>query len=639
MFRIRFIVPTVLFSLLFLLSYCRFSANHQQTQVEGYWAQTDTVSYVGMNVCGTCHPSQMATYPHTGMGRSFGMATKERSDADYSNHPQVYDRNRDFYYRPFWRGDSLHIAEFRLEGKDTIHYLEQTIKYVIGSGQHTNSHIIDRKGYLYQAPITFYTQEGRWDLAPGFGDGHNTRFARIIETECMTCHNGLPEPLAGSLNGYEAVALGIDCERCHGPGAEHVRQKLAGQLVDTAHEIDYTIVNPGKLSLEAQLDLCQRCHLQGIAVTNDGSDWFDFQPGDRIKEHWNVFLPDFAGGNGGFLMASQAERLRKSACFVSTGGISCITCHNPHITVKQTSRIAFNKPCRDCHGGGEDCSASLDVRSTTQDDCSKCHMPRSGSVDIPHVTITDHKVSIPGKPNQGDQSFKGLECLTDPEASSLTMARGYLRFFEAFSTNQAMLDSALHYLQKAQTQKENPDLVLRTQLHLLYLKQDFASGAALVQAQFPSKFSDAWSCYRAGECLLSLNNVEQALPWLSRACELLPKHPDFRLKYANALASTGTVPEAMRQYSQVIREDPLATQAWSNMGFLSLQQGDFRLAENYLVEATRLDPDYLPARLHLAQLLLAQGRVEEGRALTRKMLQHHGDDPTVQALASRWQIQ
>ena len=126
---------------------------------------------------------------------------------------------------------------------------------------------------------------------------------------------------------------------------------------------------------------------------------------------------------------------------------------------------------------------------------------------------------------------------------------------------------------------------------------------------------------------------------MSSACELLPKHPDFRLKYANALASTGTVPEAMRQYSQVIREDPLATQAWSNMGFLSLQQGDFRLAENYLVEATRLDPDYLPARLHLAQLLLAQGRVEEGRALTRKMLQHHGDDPTVQALASRWQIQ
>ncbi|MBK8472384.1 MAG: hypothetical protein IPL33_09550 [Sphingobacteriales bacterium] len=57
------------------------------------------------------------------------------------------------------------IAEYRL-GKqaDTTHYREQYIKYIIGSGQHTNSHIYDENGYLYQAPITFYTQRafGTW---------------------------------------------------------------------------------------------------------------------------------------------------------------------------------------------------------------------------------------------------------------------------------------------------------------------------------------------------------------------------------------------------------------------------------------------------------------------------------------------
>jgi len=615
-----------------------------------------------METCASCHPGQHDSYQHTGMGRSFGPATRDRSDADYTGHPQVYDKAMDLYYRPFWSGDSLRIAEFRLDGKDTIHYLVQTISYVIGSGQHTNSHLIDRKGYLYQAPITFYTQEKRWDLAPGFADGHNSRFARLIETECMTCHNGLPQPLAGSLNGYEAVPAGIDCERCHGPGGEHVRQKLAGILVDTATAIDYTIVHPGKLPLEAQLDLCQRCHLQGVTVLNDGADWFDFRPGDRISDHWNIFLPDFAGGNGGFLMASQAERLRRSACFVSSGGISCITCHNPHQSVRTTPREVFNKPCKDCHGGGKGCTATLAVRQAGGDDCSRCHMPRSGSVDIPHVTITDHKVSIPGRAAAGQGQFNGLECLTDSDPEPLTMARGYLRFFEAFSTDPAMLDSANRYLDlaaktmsRASASREsaakgspsansgsnanhNASLLQRTRLHAFYLQKDYAAGAALTAGVDPVAWSDAWSCYRAGECLTALGNTEQAERWLARAVELLPKHPNFRLKYANALASLGQSEAAIREYKLVLQQDPLAVQAWSNLGFLTLQGGKGGVAEQQLRQAARLDPDYVPARLHLAQWYRASGRELESNVVLRQLLKRHGSDPAVLALAERWQV-
>jgi Tfp pilus assembly protein PilF len=478
----------------------------------------------------------------------------------------------------------------------------------------------------------------------------------------MTCHNGLPQPLAGSLNGYEAVPAGIDCERCHGPGGEHVRQKLAGILVDTATAIDYTIVHPGKLPLEAQLDLCQRCHLQGVTVLNDGADWFDFRPGDRISDHWNIFLPDFAGGNGGFLMASQAERLRRSACFVSSGGISCITCHNPHQSVRTTPREVFNKPCKDCHGGGKGCTATLAVRQAGGDDCSRCHMPRSGSVDIPHVTITDHKVSIPGRAAAGQGQFNGLECLTDSDPEPLTMARGYLRFFEAFSTDPAMLDSANRYLDlAAQTMSRasgsrgspakgslsansgsnanhNASLLQRTRLHAFYLQKDYAAGAALTAGVDPAAWSDAWSCYRAGECLTALGNTGQAERWLARAVELLPKHPDFRLKYANALASLGQSEAAIREYKLVLQQDPLAVQAWSNLGFLTLQGGKGGVAEQQLRQAARLDPDYVPARLHLAQWYRASGRELESNVVLRQLLKRHGSDPAVLALAERWQV-
>src|SRR5207249_3228795 len=142
---------------------------------------------------------------------------------------------------PFWNNDSLFFKEFRLSGKDTIYQRTENVNYIVGSGQHTNSHITDVNGYLYQAPMTFYTQSGKWDLPPGFENGHNSRFSRKIELECMTCHNAFPKIIAGSENKYEDVPTGINCERCHGPGEAHVKAKLAGKIVDISKEIDYSI--------------------------------------------------------------------------------------------------------------------------------------------------------------------------------------------------------------------------------------------------------------------------------------------------------------------------------------------------------------------------------------------------------------
>ena len=69
---------------------------------------------------------------------------------------------------------------------------------------------------------------------------------------------------------------GLIVERCHGPGEIHVEQKLAGNIVDTSKYIDYTIVNPSKLPLDLQFDVCQRCHLQGTVVLTNGSTFNDF---------------------------------------------------------------------------------------------------------------------------------------------------------------------------------------------------------------------------------------------------------------------------------------------------------------------------------------------------------------------------
>src|SRR4051794_24849359 len=78
--------------------------------------------YVGMETCRGCHNEVYQTFIKTGMGQSFGMATKQKSAADFAPaHALVYDSALDYYYRPYFAGDSLYIMEFRLEGKDTVH--------------------------------------------------------------------------------------------------------------------------------------------------------------------------------------------------------------------------------------------------------------------------------------------------------------------------------------------------------------------------------------------------------------------------------------------------------------------------------------------------------------------------------------
>lgn len=281
-----------------------------------YLNLSDTVSYVGINTCKQCHADIYNTYMQTGMGQSFDVASHTKSKGNFENAKVLYDEFSNLYYKPLWKGDTLKLLEFRLQGKDTVYKRVQAVSYIVGSGQHTNSHIINVNGYLYQAPFTFYAQQGRLDLPPGFENGHNTRFGRAIGLECMSCHNAYPQFVMGSENKFTAVPQGIDCERCHGPGGEHVRRKQMGEIIDTSKYIDYSIVNPGKLSANLQFEICQRCHLQGNAVLKPGKSFFDFKPGMQLSEVMDVYLPRYKNADHDFIMASHADRLKQSQCFV-----------------------------------------------------------------------------------------------------------------------------------------------------------------------------------------------------------------------------------------------------------------------------------------------------------------------------------
>ncbi|TND06556.1 MAG: cytochrome c bioproteinis factor [Bacteroidetes bacterium] len=606
-----------------------------ETKKYTYLNHQDTVRYVGANVCRNCHPAVYETFMQTGMGQSFGMATKEKSKANFDGHALVYDKFSDFWYRPFWRNDSMFILEFRKEGNDTVYKRTEHVDYIVGSGQHTNSHIRNTNGFLHQMPLTFYTQQGKWDLPPGFENGFNTRFSRKIGLECMSCHNSLPGFEAGSENKFTAVPGGIGCERCHGPGSLHVWEKTNGHLIDTSRFIDYTIVNPGKLSFERQFDVCQRCHLQGNAVLKEGKSFFDFRPGMVLSDYMTVFMPKYEGREDEFIMASHAERMKMSPCFIKTNAgvkfdendlrpykkaMTCVTCHDPHVSVKATGQEVFNASCMKCHNGTgtkgkcTDTDAHLKAKDNN---CVSCHMPRSGSIDIPHVTVTDHFIRKPvdaGKVREEVKKFIGLYAVNEKNPSAELKAKAYILQCEKFAPGDLyLLDSAKHYLRddsKDAVRKNFSSLV-----QLYYLKGDYNRIMNYVQqlgqAEVLNKMlvkkswsnDDAWTAYRIGEAFFGKGENTPATAFHKKASELAPHVPDFKSKYGLALASSGRQKEAMDTYQQVLDEHPEFVPALTNLGYLYLVNGDAAKARRFYEKALALDPDYEPLLLNMAGLL------------------------------------
>ncbi len=602
-------------------SFCKKTSN--STNDSPFRNVRDSVAYVGMATCASCHANVHETFQHTGMGRSFDLATLKKTAATFGPQAVVYDSPRNFYYHPFFKDSVMYVLEYRLgDDGDTIHHRLEKISYIVGSGQHTNSHIINENGYLYQAPVTWYTQEKRWDLAPGFKE-NNSRFGRWLTDECITCHNHLPEQVPGSMNRFSKMPTGIECERCHGPGKLHVEEKLRGLVVDTAKQADYSIVNPRRLPRDLQMDLCQRCHLQGVAVLNEGKTFFDFKPGMRLSEVLNVYLPRYTDSHEHFIMASQADRLRMSECFKNSPELSCITCHQPHRSVEITPISQYNNACLKCHATNA-CTEKPEPRASKSDNCVACHMPKSGSTDIPHVRITDHRIGLPSQRDKSamtttvapqKKAFLGIQNLTKPNPSPLDMARGYLAMHDKYIASPVMLDSAAFYLSKS---RGKPERLLPVKVHLLFLKQDWEGILAI---KFPDGMKlDAWTAYRVGEACMNKGFAESALHWYDLAVQDYPLHLDFLEKKGAALLALKRIAEAKTVFENVLKLNPGRPIALLNLGYANVLTGNLPQGEKLYDQALALDPDYEQALVNKAALLIFQQKKPDAKRLLERVL-------------------
>ncbi len=628
--RISIFTLLLLFAIICISSvFCNKTKEEKKVPVSNtYLNHSDTAKYTGMQTCRACHNDIYKTFIETGMGKSFGAATKMKSSAKFSGHDVVYDKFSDFYYHPYWVGDSFYIKEYRLKGKDTTYSRVEKVDYIVGSGQHTNSHMMEENGYFTQMPLTFYTQKGKWDLPPGFENGENNRFSRKIELECMSCHNAYPDFVEGSENKFVSVLQGIDCERCHGPGQIHAIEKSKGIIVDTAKNIDYTIVNPKKLSYNLQIDLCQRCHLQGNAVLKPGKTFFDYKPGKPLSDYMNIFLPRYEGNDNEFIMASHADRLQQSKCFVEStkrkinvnkkkydnslvttetvSSLTCISCHNPHVSVKATKNDVFNNACKNCHSPNattkiSDCTEKLSIRKISNDNCWTCHMPKTGTIDIPHVTVHDHRIQIKLKNEQTTaiKKFVGLAAINNPKPDIETITEAYLSYFEKFSKEKFYLDSGAKYLSKI---PENSTGWLSNFIRLNFLRGNTNAISDRMINENPEKINQAWDAYRVGEAFSKSQNTDKAYIFYRQAVKLAPLNLDFNNKLAACALELKKIDEAQKIFEFVIKENPKHALALGNLGYIYMNTNRVSEAESLIKRSLQIDPDYENALLNMAYI-------------------------------------
>lgn len=585
--------------------------------------------YVGRDACQSCHPDQHASYEASQMGRSFKPATLERSVADFDDPEPIYDRKSNLYYQPFNRGEELFVKAYRLEEGDTTYTRVEKIDFIVGSGQHTNSHMRMENGYLYQIPVTWYAQKGMWELAPGFERGYNPGFDREIEGECMSCHNGIADFVPQSLNRFHSLPDGIGCERCHGPGSLHIRQMQYGDVAESPADTNRFIVNPAELSPERELDVCQRCHMQGAAVLKEGHGWYDFIPGQALEEVMSVFWPRRADSVQTFIMASHPDRLRMSACFESTWApespfepMTCTTCHDPHVGIDTVPAEKFRSDCQSCHAAEEpeladaapECTAPMPEREAVGDDCASCHMPTSGSSDIPHVQITDHYIRVPERDRtpQGDvEEVLRLANLTENDPSLETRALAFLTVQEEFEGPEALLDSAEVLLDEA-LQTQPVDSLMPALVRLRFLQHDYAAVRTLA-AQAGTGVSDPWTLYRIGESFARVQDRVSTLEYYRRAVREAPDQLKFRMKLASTLADDGQLQEALREYDHLLEANPTMGMAFNNRGLIHAMLGNLQQAETDFRRALAFLPDLEQALGNIASLYFNTGRREEAR--------------------------
>jgi tetratricopeptide (TPR) repeat protein len=338
----------------------------------------DPAPYSGSASCLPCHGDKYQSQQRSRHAKTFHRVS-ELQDLDLPR-ARVADPIDPSVTHTFQKTDDRLVQETRTPE----HLFRAIVDYAFGSGDRGKTLVgHDPTGQALELRLSIYrekTAQAAWDVTGGH-DPHpptdqgflGQPMTEVAVDRCLSCHVTNPQAILAA-SGLEAADHAIGCEKCHGPGGNHL-------LAVAARFPDLAIARPSLASGSRMVKICAQCHSpQGSTV----------EPDDPTSVRF------------------QGTTLTWSRCFTeSHDALDCVTCHDPHRNV-ETSRAHYEAKCLTCHGGqptrGAPASAPRrhrldEARERTtcpvnpSSGCIDCHMPAVTGV-IPYSFFTDHNIRV-----------------------------------------------------------------------------------------------------------------------------------------------------------------------------------------------------------------------------------------------------
>ncbi len=345
--------------------------------------------FIGSAACAPCHRDESRAYDATRHTRTFYHG-KDLLDLPRPERPVVDPDDSKVTHAIERKGDAIESSS-RIG--DQVRRM--VVEYAFGTPQHYLTMIArdDERNYRALRVSYFHTPAGSgWGATAG-DVGHSDTVddlrgqkidVRDGVVRCLYCHVTRsrdfrdPPPEGGA--GPEAADRAIGCERCHGPGGNHV-QAVTSELLDRKGSTDFAIVNAAGTPASTANGQCAECHTVGLPSQIKGD-------------------PE----NPGYVR-SPGVTMTFSRCYTeSNGALSCMTCHDPHREASHSAAF-YEAKCVACHSSPKEGANAKTAASSPPAgkrtvcpvnparDCLNCHMPK---VPMPtlHAQLTDHYIRV-----------------------------------------------------------------------------------------------------------------------------------------------------------------------------------------------------------------------------------------------------
>jgi hypothetical protein len=333
----------------------------------------ESSGFVGDFACRSCHQDKFTAYLATAHHRTSRLPD---ATAIAGNFTKGMNAMTTFNPELRFEMDSRdgHFYETAIVQKNgRIKKQTEEMDLVIGSATKGQTYLYWKQNALFELPVSYWTALHRWVNSPGYVDG-SADFDRPVVPRCLECHATKFQPmtLSPAENRYnrDNFVLGISCERCHGPGMEHVASHAANSVGLNAHKA----MPPLGFSRDRQIDVCAQCH---GGAGEPIAPAFSFSPGAALSEYVKLQPPNATDRLD--VHGNQVNLLQRSRCFQASPEMTCSTCHDVHALERPAAD--YSARCLGCHRADQ-CGMVRKMGAQIAANCIDCHMPVQASNNL-----------------------------------------------------------------------------------------------------------------------------------------------------------------------------------------------------------------------------------------------------------------